>query len=110
MDSYEVIITPDAAGDLTELRDYIVYTLHAHNTAISYIQAVRKEIESLSIMPARNKTLDDEPWHSRGIRKIMAKNFYIYYRIDENAGRIYVLSVIYAKRDQLKMLNRKNDN
>ena len=40
--------------------------------------------------------------------KISAKNFSIYYRPDEVSGRVYVLNVIYAKRDQLKALNKMN--
>ena len=40
--------------------------------------------------------------------KIIAKNFYIYYRPDEASRRVYVLNVIYAKRDQLKVLNKMN--
>ena len=54
---------------------------------------------ALSIAP-----VVEEPWHSRGVRKIVAKNFYIYYRLDESLGRVYVMNVIYAKRDQLKAL------
>ncbi|WP_288154954.1 hypothetical protein [uncultured Sharpea sp.] len=42
------------------------------------------------------------------MRKISAKNFYIYYRLDEVSGRVYVLNVIYAKRDQFKALNKMN--
>ena len=110
MDSYEIIMTSDAVDDLAELRDYIAYSLSAPETAFSYIQAIRKEIESLSVMPARYKTVDDEPWRSRGIRKIIVKNFYIYYRIDEDARRVYILNVIYAKRDQLKMLSQMKGN
>ena len=52
--------------------------------------------------------MEREPWHSRGVRKISAKNFYIYYRLDEVSGRVYVLNVIYAKRDQFKALNKMN--
>ena len=52
--------------------------------------------------------MEREPWHSRGVRKISAKNFYIYYRPDEVSGRVYVLNVIYAKRDQFKALNKMN--
>ena len=110
MGSYEIIMTPDAADDLAELRDYIAYSLLVPETALSYIQAIRKEIESLSVMPARYKTVDDEPWRSRGIRKIIVKNFYIYYRIDEDAQRVYILNVIYARRDQLKMLRQMREN
>ena len=104
MDSYEIIITPDAIADLVELRDYIADVLLAPDTARSYIQAIRKEISKLSEMPGRIKLVDDEPWRSRGVRKIMAKNFYVYYRMDEAAMRVYIMNVIYARRDQLQQL------
>ena len=61
-------------------------------------------------MPARNKCVDQEPWCSRGVRKIIVKNFYVYYRIDEQAETVYVLNVIYARRDQLKALSHMKVN
>ena len=73
MDSYEIIMTDDATADLIELRDYIAEVLLAPETALSYIRAIRAEISTLSEMPDRIKTVDDEPWHSRGIRKIIVK-------------------------------------
>lgn len=106
MDSYEIIMTDDATADLIELRDYIAEVLLAPETALSYIRAIRAEISTLSEMPARIRTVDDEPWHSRGIRRIIAKNFYVYYRIDESSKRIYILNIIYNKRDQLRQLGR----
>jgi plasmid stabilization system protein ParE len=74
MDPYEIIITPDAETDLLELRDYIADTLLVPDTAISYIRAIRTEIAKLSEMPGRIKPVDEDPWHSRGLRKINAKN------------------------------------
>lgn len=32
------------------------------------------------------------------------KNFVIYYRVEEFTMRVYILNVIYARRDQLRML------
>lgn len=104
MDFYEIIMTPDATTDLMELSDYIADVLFVPDTAFSYIRAIRAEISKLSEMPSRIKPVDDEPWHSRGIRKIMAKNFYVYYRIDEDSKRVYILNVIYNRRDQLCQL------
>ena len=86
MSDYRIIVTPDAIRDLTELRDYIADVLLAPETALACIQTIRREIGSLARMPARNKCVDQEPWHSRGVRKIIVKNFYVYYRIDEPAG------------------------
>lgn len=94
MNSYEIIMTPDATTDLVELRDYIADVLLVSDTALSYIRAIREEISKLSEMPGRIKPVDDEPWHSRGIREIMAKNFYVYYRIDEETKRVYIMNVI----------------
>ena len=104
MDPYEIIITPDATADLWELRNYIADVIGMPDTALSYVKSIRKEIATLSIMPGRVKPVDDEPWHSRGLRKIRAENFYVYFRIAEAEKRVYVLNVIYNKRDQLKII------
>ena len=106
MDSYEVMMTPDAISDLVELRDYIAHVLQAPKTALAYIRSVRQVIAKLTYMATNIPPVADEPWHSRGLRKIMAKNFYVYYRIDEAAKRVYVMNVIYAKRDQLKQIDK----
>lgn len=108
MNSYEIIVTPDAEADLYEIRDYIAETLLVPDVALNYIRVIRKEMEKLSYMADIIAPEEREPWHSRGVRKIIAKNFYIYYRPDEASGRVYVLNVIYAKRDQLKALNKMN--
>lgn len=76
----------------------------APDTALSCIRSIRKEIATLSEMPGRIKPVDEEPWHSRGLRKIIVENFYVYFRIDEITNHVYILNVIYSKRDQLKMM------
>ena len=108
MKSYEIIVTPDAEADLHEIRDYIAETLLVPDAALNYIRVIRKEMEKLSYIADSIAPEEREPWHSIGVRKISAKNFYIYYRPDEVSGRVYVLNVIYAKRDQLKALNKMN--
>ncbi len=108
MDSYKIIITPDAEADLFEIRNYIADTLLVPDVALTYIQALRSEIEKLTYIASSIAPVDQEPWHSRGVRKIIAKNFYIYYRPDDRSGKVYVLNVIYAKRDQLKALKNMN--
>ena len=107
MDEYEIILTPDAVEDLWELRNYIAEVLLSPDTALEYVRAVRQEIASLTRFPARFKPIDDEPWHSRGVRRLLAKNFYVYYWIDEPRKCVSVMNVIYARRDQLQALEEK---
>ena len=106
MDAHKIIITPDAEEDLVELRNYIADVLLARDTARNYIRTIRREIGSLSKLPARYKPVDDEPWHSRGVRRIIVNNFFVYYRIDEEHKRVYILNVIYARRDLLRVLEQ----
>lgn len=108
MECYNVIIAPDAAVDLSRIKSYIAYTLQAPDTTLKYIRGLRQEIEKLEAFPGAIAPVPDEPWRSRGIRRIIHKNFYIYYRIDENAKCVYVLNVIYARRNQLNALSEYN--
>ena len=108
MERYNVIITPDAAVDLSQLKSYIAYTLQAPETALKYIRGLRQEIEKLDSFPGAVAPVPDEPWHSRGIRRIIHKNSYIYYRIDESTKCVYVLNVIYVRRNQLNALSEYN--
>lgn len=108
MSFYEIIITPDAEADLYEIRDYIAETLLVPDVALNYIRDIRKEMKKLSYMANSIVPEEREPWHSRGVCKIIAKNFYIYYRSDDVFGKVYILNVIYAKRDQLRVLKNMN--
>lgn len=104
MISYEIIITPRAAADFTELHDYIAGVLCSPETAFAYINALQTELNTLSQMPERIRPIESEPWYSKSIRRILIKNFYAYYLISKDDCCVYVVSIIYSKRDQLKQL------
>lgn len=52
--------------------------------------------------------IECEPWHTKGVRKIIAKNFYIYDRPDVESRKVFILNVIYSKRNQLRALENMN--
>ncbi len=110
MEAYQIIVTPDAEADLQELRYYITEVLAAPDTALRYLQTVHKEIAGLAVLPERVAPVLEEPWRSRGIRRVLVKNFYVYFRIDESTNRIYILNVIYGRRDQLQALRRMKNS
>lgn len=110
MDSYDIIVTPDAEADLFEIRDYIARTLLVPDVALNYIRTLQEEMQKLTYMTSSIAPVEPEPWRSKGVRKIIVKNFYVYYRLDVPSGKVYILNVIYAKRDQLKVLNGINLN
>ena len=103
---YNIVITSDAESDLYEIKDYIAYELLVPDTALSYIRTIREAIKTLSKAAKRTPPIEDEPWHSRGVRRIMVKNFYVYYLINEEQKQVTILNVIYTKRDQLRALKK----
>lgn len=110
MEKYEIIMTPDAISDLKGLNNYISDVLASKYIARSYLDEIRKKISSLAHMPERIKLMEQEPWHSRGIWYMIVKNFNIYFRIDKTENRVYILNIIYAKRDQLSQLMKNKEH
>ena len=101
---YKIRITRQARAHLQGIRDYIADTFLEPGTAKKMIRLLRTEMQSLSEMPQRIKTIDEEPWGSYGFRKIRVKNYYIYFWINEEKKRVQITSVIYVRRDQIKQL------
>ena len=83
MGEYEIIITPDAEADLNELDDYITFELKAPETAVRYIEDIKSQITMLSKSPRRFKLMENEPWKSRGVRRMNAKNFAVFFYVYE---------------------------
>lgn len=72
--------------------------------SIKLVRALREKIEALDSMPGAIALVPDEPWRSRGLRRILHKNFYVYYFVDVEKKRVYVMNVIYARSDRLNEL------
>ena len=106
MEHYDVIITPDAEADLNELDDYITYVLSAPSTALAYINSIKDKLSSLEKAPKQCRPVDDEPWHSRGVRRMNARGFAAFYIILEDYKEVYIQNIIYQKRDLPKVLRQ----
>ena len=104
MGSYTVEMTRQAEQQLSEIVQYISVTLQSPQAGINTLDALEEEIGSLSAMPFRYPAIEDDPAGDRGIRRTRAKNFNIYYRVDDAQKRVNILSVCYARRDQKKMV------
>lgn len=95
MESYAVEMTRQAEEQLSEIVQYISLTLRSPQTGMNTLDALEEEIGSLSAMPSRYPVIDDDP----AIRRTRAKNFNIYYQVDDTQKRVNILAVCYARRD-----------
>ncbi|MBQ6503330.1 MAG: type II toxin-antitoxin system RelE/ParE family toxin [Flexilinea sp.] len=104
MDEFSIIITPDAEKDLNELDDYITFTLKAPDVAVSYIKEIKEKLLTLRNNPKRYHLVDDEPWHTRGVRRMNIKGHAAFYNVLDKYGEVYIQNIIYQKRDINRVL------
>lgn len=107
-DNYEVKITRQAQEQMAEIVDYISHELFASEAANKLLDKMESNIMSLSDFPERYKLIEEEPWKTEGIRKIIVNNFLIYYWINVPDKKVHVTAVIYSKRNQLEVLKYMN--
>ena len=102
--SYEVKITKQALNQMQDIVDYISSELLAPVAADRLLDKMEEVIKSLSLYPGKYALIEEEPWRSEGIRKIVVKNFLVYFWIDEANENVQITAVIYSKRDQISQL------
>ncbi len=104
MSRYEIKVTPYAKSQMQEIRDYIIFQLMNPDAAKNLLLEMQKRINDLEFMPESVKTIEEQPWGSQGIRKIIVKNFSIYFWIDEDNRTVHIVAVTYSKRNQKNVL------
>ena len=77
--TYTVKVTKQAYGQMREIMSYITNELFASEAAQNLLDKFQKVISDLADMPKRHFLVDEEPWRSEGVRKIVVKNFLIYF-------------------------------
>lgn len=104
MKQYTVKVTKIAYGHMQEIVKYISGELFAPDAASRLLDEFQNSIEGLAEMPERYSLVDEEPWRTEGMRKIVVKNFLIYFWIDEHNMKVQVTGVIFGRRDQVAQL------
>lgn len=99
LSEYEIVIEAEAKDDIVQIFEYICNTLMEHNTASRIYLNIYKSISSLGIFPERCAVIRKEPWHSKGMRRLISGNYLIFYYIDKKAHIIHILRVLYSKRN-----------
>lgn len=101
---YSVKLTPHAIVQIQQTIAYISKVLLVPEAAAAWADYLQKEIATLDSMPARYPLTEEEPWRSKGIRKMPVKNFLVYYLIDAVKKTVWITAVVYERRDQLNVL------
>lgn len=89
---------------MEEIRDYIADGRNAPQAAFHLFLEMKNKVASLSNMPERHPLVDSKKWRKQGIRKMIVKNFIMYYWMDVQQRTVHITAVVYEKRNQLREL------
>lgn len=103
---YKINISTIAKNQLVDIVNYIAYELQAPQAALKISKLLQQEINSLAFMPSRMALVSQEPWHSKGVRKLIVKQILVYFFIDDNKREVNIIGIINSRMDQLKHLHK----
>lgn len=99
-----VEITAAAQNDFENIYLYISETLCNKQAALRLMNLIDKSIRGLAEMPEGHPLVKDEYLRNKGIRFVSVKNYIIFYTVDESMCKIYVVRILYGKRNWADVL------
>lgn len=106
MNKWKIVITPEFEQDFINIFTYISEVLLVPETAQKQINRILDQIGKLNEMPHRFPLIEKEPWHNRGLRKLIVDIYIVFYLINAKTNEVVILHVFYSGRNINELLQR----
>lgn len=104
MAKYRVDVSEPAENDLKDIVRYIASQLSAPISATRMMELLEEAMLSLSDMPQRCPFVSDDRLCQMGYRKLIVKNYVVFFSIDEKNKVVDVERILYSRRDWIRFL------
>ncbi len=104
MKKYRVEISEVAEQDLENIISYLRYNLAGDIIADKYKILFKQELKELQNVAGNMPILDEKLTGHKGVRKISVRNYIIFYIVDEENSKAFVLRIGHAFMDWEKYL------
>ena len=94
--SYQLKFTPIANDDLDRIYRYISGHLVALKAAADLMDDIETSIMRLKDFPYSGNPVTDDILSSRGYRKLIVKNYVVFYLIDKAEKQVVIMRVFYG--------------
>ena len=107
--NYQYHFTKKAETDLDEILSYISIELSNPDAAASFLKDLQAVLASICSVPKIGRIVDNEFLPNREIRKSLVGNYVLYYLPDIKEKRIYVLRILYGRRNLDELVREINN-
>jgi len=104
MGEYSIGISDLAKQDIRSTAEYIKYELLEPAIAENTTEAILDAISTLEDMPDRIGLVNEDRLAEKQIRRLLVKNYSVFFRINESMKAVEIVRVIYSRRDWSSLL------
>lgn len=101
---YKLRITNDAKCDIDDIISYIANELKNPIAADNLLTEIELSFDTISYNPFAFPLCNDKRLRDGGYRKINVKNYIVFYRVDELNSIVYIMRVIYGRRNYTEII------
>ncbi len=94
--SYQLKVTPIAEADLEAIYLYISKHLVAPKAVNELMNEIENAIMRLTAFPYSGSPVKDDILRSRGYRRLIVKNYIVFYMMNEAEKQVVVMRVFYS--------------
>lgn len=104
----KLFLSPEAQGDLAEIKAYITYELENEPAALRTVSRITSQLRKLEIRGDLGARLSSVADVESDYRYLRCGHYMAFYRFDGEA--VYADRILYGKRDYLRVLFGKNED
>ena len=109
MDSeYGYVITEKALCDIEETIRYLSEALSNPQAAKAFFSEIEESIKQIVSFPQSGSPVINPYLKRNDIRNVKVKNYLLYYRPDFEQRTVYILRVVYSRRNMTGILHQLN--
>ena len=107
--NYRYHFTKKAEADLGEILSYISVELSNPEAAASFLKDLLAVIASICSVPKIGSIVENEFLPDKEIRKSLVGNYVLYYLPDTEEKSIYILRILYGRRNLDELVREINN-
>ena len=106
--NYQYHFTKKAETDLDEILSYISIELSNPDAAASFLKDLQTVLTSICSVPKIGRIVENEFLPDKEIRKSLVGNYVLYYLPDTEEKSIYILRILYGRRNLDELVREIN--
>ena len=107
--NYQYNFTKKVETDLDEILSYISIELSNPDAAASFLKDLQTVLTSICSVPKIGRIVENEFLPDKEIRKSLVGNYVLYYLPDTEEKSIYVLRILYSRRNLDELVREINN-